>query len=94
MKTIYKTKLHYRGFWCNSVCGLEIYQKNTTIIVVFTELDDNPGTSITNMIEYLATIVKNMFLKNIPLNGLSGLNTIHQIRMWSGGKLMTRWTSV
>ena len=67
MEKIYETKMHYKGFWnCDSICGVEVYKKDKTIVVVFTELDDNPGTSITNVIEHLATAFKNVFLKNVP----------------------------
>jgi hypothetical protein len=45
-------KYHYKGFWnCDCVCGVEIDQENK--IVVFIELEENTGTSITNIIEIL-----------------------------------------
>lgn len=49
----------YRGYHdCESKCGLEIYrQPSKSVMVVVTELDDNPGTSITNVAEHLATAV-------------------------------------
>lgn len=51
----------YRGYHdCPSVCHLRIYQPTNPaepLIVVFTELRTNTGTSITNRIEHLATTV-------------------------------------
>jgi len=38
-----------------SYCDLSIYKKEDFTYVIFTELKDNPGTSITNFIEFLAT---------------------------------------
>ncbi len=40
-----------------SKCGLAIYKQEGRAVVVFTELPDNPGTSVTNAIELLATQV-------------------------------------
>lgn len=49
---------HYKGHHeFSSKCGLDIHIRGDRAIVVFTELQDNPGTSITNMIEVLATQV-------------------------------------
>lgn len=54
-----KTKFIYSGFRnCESCCDIEIDFQNN--IIVFTERADNPGTSVTNMIETLANLtVKN-----------------------------------
>ena len=52
---------HFKGKWeMPSLCGLRIMEKETGTRVVFTELyEDNPGSSVTGMIEPLATdIVK------------------------------------
>lgn len=52
MKEVINKKYHYKGYHnCNSVCGLTII--GNTVIV--TELNENQGTSITNMAEDLAT---------------------------------------
>lgn len=52
---------HYRGYHdCPSVCHLRVYEPPSPkepLIVVFTELRENKGTSITNRIEHLATQV-------------------------------------
>ena len=46
----------YLGYYdCPSQCRLRVWQEPGQVpVVLFTELDDNPGTSITNMIEYIA----------------------------------------
>lgn len=38
-------------------CGLEVFRFSKFSLVIATELEDNPGTSITNMAEHLATQV-------------------------------------
>jgi hypothetical protein len=43
----------YHGFPAH--CHIRIYDHNQKTIVVATELEDNTGTSITNMAEYIAT---------------------------------------
>jgi hypothetical protein len=48
----------YKGYHgCRSFCHLRIYQPKfpCPLYVVFTELDSNTGTSVTNRIEHLAT---------------------------------------
>ena len=45
----------YHG--CPSRCGLDIWQSKDATVVVVTELHDNPGTSVTNVAESLATQV-------------------------------------
>ena len=48
----------YRGYWGRPAkCGLEVYRHENFTLVIATELNDNPGTSITNMAEPLATEV-------------------------------------
>jgi len=65
--------LHYKdlhGF--ESKCGLTIYTyKDKTATVIFTELKDNPGTSVTNFIEHLATMVYNSRLKDCNPNSIT-----------------------
>lgn len=41
------------GFY--SVCGIEFFQDGDLLTVVLTELPNNPGTSVTNCAEQLAT---------------------------------------
>ena len=47
----------FKGFHgCDSKCDIEIIRRGDgKIVVIATELDDNPGTSITNIVETLAT---------------------------------------
>lgn len=49
----------YRGFHgCASWCGLEIIRlRDGRTVVIATEVEDNPGTSVTNMAEGLASRV-------------------------------------
>jgi hypothetical protein len=46
----------YEGYHgCESRCRLQVYEEaGFPPVIVATELDDNPGTSVTNMAEYLA----------------------------------------
>jgi hypothetical protein len=40
---------------CDSVCGIEVYDKGQyAAVVVVSELDENPGTSVTNAWPFLA----------------------------------------
>ena len=41
-------------------CGVDIFPESKTVML--TELDDNPGTSITNFSEQLATAVREKFI--------------------------------
>jgi hypothetical protein len=57
---IYDRLWRYRGYHgCKSYCNLRIFlpKHPAPLYVVFTELDSNPGTSVTNRIEHLATSV-------------------------------------
>jgi hypothetical protein len=59
-EVIYDGPWHYRGYHgVRSVCYLRLYQPIAlqSAIAVFTELADNPGTSVTNRIEVLVTLV-------------------------------------
>lgn len=58
----------YKGFHgFPSKCGIDIVKHNDTFIVILTELPDNSGTSITNIIESLATMVYYQFLNGVPI---------------------------
>ncbi len=54
---------HYEGFWhCSCVCGLQTGElADGRNFIVFTELPQNEGTSVTNMVEDLATQAVRMF---------------------------------
>lgn len=47
---------HFKGKWeMPSLCGLMIRKSTTQTIIIFTELyEENPGSSVTDMIEILA----------------------------------------
>jgi hypothetical protein len=46
----------YTGYHgCAAFCHIAVYEHAGKTVVVCTESEDNPGTSITNMAEYLAT---------------------------------------
>lgn len=66
--------IHYKGFWsCDSKCGMKIIRddREGQVTVSLTELPDNPGTSVTNMIEQLATMVYIKFLKDTPIERIT-----------------------
>lgn len=55
---------HYVGFWKRPAkCGLDIIEKEKSCMVILTELPDNDGTSVTNMVENLATDIYTNFLQ-------------------------------
>jgi hypothetical protein len=46
----------YQGFWSDSFCDIEVHRRTDgKYVFVATELRDNPGTSVTNFAEHLAT---------------------------------------
>ena len=65
MKPVRKTLdtvFRYRGYHgCPSRCRIRVYEAEGDIsvpsVLVATEIDDNPGTSVTNRIEVIATEV-------------------------------------
>ena len=59
VEAIYDGPWHYKGYHgVKSVCYLRLYQPKEprSPIAIFTELENNPGSSITNRIEVLATM--------------------------------------
>ena len=56
-------RFEFRGFrGCRCHCGLAILPRpDGRVVVVATECDDNPGTSVTNVAEELATVVVTTF---------------------------------
>lgn len=52
-------KYYYKGLWnSKSVCGLEIIENAAGhVYVILTELEENPGTSITNVFASVATSI-------------------------------------
>jgi hypothetical protein len=58
-------ELNFKGYFDRpSRCGLSILRVAGRVWVIFTELPDNPGTSVTNRIEHLASEVYRRFLPN------------------------------
>jgi hypothetical protein len=50
----------YKGFWgCDSCCEIEVHRRSDgKYVFIATELPDNPGTSVTNFAEHLATAMR------------------------------------
>ena len=61
-------ELHYEGHHgCDSICDVLIEHGTDAILVTVTERDDNPGTSITNCAEIVATqIARTMPSASMP----------------------------
>jgi hypothetical protein len=52
-------RYNYKGFWCDSVYDIEVNRRNDgKYVFVVTELPNNPGTSVTDYGEHLATAVR------------------------------------
>lgn len=52
----------YKGFWSDSYCDIEVRQgSDGKYVFVATELPDNPGTSVTNYAEQLATAMSRQY---------------------------------
>lgn len=62
-----------------SRCGLDIGELNEedAIAVVFSELPDNPGMSITNAIEYLASLVFADYIRKLSVARAKAPLNIH-----------------
>lgn len=54
---------------CDSRCGIDVGEMSDgdALAVVFTELPDNPGMSITNAVEFLASMVLRDYICKISL---------------------------
>jgi hypothetical protein len=92
------TKFTYKPYSTHqkSHCRLRVYQHEGNHVVVATELDDNPGVSITKAAEELVTVVANTYdlsiqrliwVEHHPANGELGLTeTFELVRFtWLGG---------
>lgn len=74
------TIFHYKGFGnCDSQCRIRIYQTLDKTVVIATELDENEGTSITNVCERLIKEVcqcyelpfqKTIWIEHYPPDGV------------------------
>ena len=55
-------KYSYQGYTrIESFCGLKLLERDGNTLVILTELPDNPGTSVTNCVEKIATKVLKEF---------------------------------
>ena len=56
-------RYNYKGFWnCDSCCDIEVHRRSDgKYVFVATELLDNPGTSVTNFAEHLATAMRSQY---------------------------------
>jgi hypothetical protein len=56
-------RYNYKGFWnCDSCCNIEVHRRSDgKYVFVATELADNPGTSVTNFAEHLATAMRSRY---------------------------------
>jgi hypothetical protein len=53
-------RYNYKGFWgCDSCCDIEVHWRTDgKYVFIATEVPDNPGTSVTNFAENLATAMR------------------------------------
>ncbi len=59
------TKFQYAGIGsCPSHCRLRVFKHDGGVVVIMTETSDNTGTSVTNAIEDVATLVCERFSLN------------------------------
>ena len=64
--------MHYKGYWnITGKCGVSIIKKDGFATVMLTELPDNPGTSVTNFVEDLATMIYNSKLFGMPIEDIT-----------------------
>ena len=55
-------RYNYKGFWSDSYCDIEAHRRSDgKCVFVATELRDNPGTSVTNYAEHLATAMRRQY---------------------------------
>lgn len=99
---------HFKGYHgCPSKCGLNIYEREDRAIVLLTERPDNPGTSVTNSIEELATRIYNerfpgcpveniRFIEHYPADVIHPEPTFDLVEMdWSGNAFRNpRWKRI
>jgi hypothetical protein len=79
--------LRYRGYHGTpSCCRVRVWeQAGKPPVVIATELDDNPGTSVTNRIEVIATMMYQMLER--PETGLVIIEHYEE-RTWAGGRTL------
>lgn len=90
---------HYKGYHnCDSKCGVSIIGGDNDTTVVLTELPDNPGTSVTNFVEGIATAVVRELLPRFPIHKIKWVDhyfavkplqpeTFDNVKLdWDGGR--------
>jgi hypothetical protein len=85
---------HYKGYWnCDAKCDVEIKKEQRKVTVILTELPDNPGTSVTNMVEHLATKIYHEFLSRTPIEDIAWIEhyPANRIRKETFDKVMMEW---
>lgn len=102
-------KFEYEGYHgCESFCKVEIYGKNKLALVVMTELKNNPGTSVTNRSEAIASMVvtryglapsRTLFIEHYDHNSYHGGNDKPTYSMvtylWEGRRAQApEWTYI
>ena len=65
----------------DSSCGLDIrINRNNTVTVILTELPDNPGITVTYLIEHIATLIYKEYLRHVPVENIVWLTYDPAIR--------------
>ena len=65
----------------DSSCGLEIrINRNNTVTVILTELPNNPGITVTYLMEHVATLIYNEYLRSVPVENIIWLKHDPEIR--------------
>jgi hypothetical protein len=78
----------YKGLHGQARCNLVVVQQADGVAVLLSEHDDNPGTSITNWYEKLATIVQQQFLSEVAPRDIAWLEHYpRNPKIFSGEKL-------
>src|ERR1700751_2580671 len=53
----------FKGFWgCDACCDIEVHRRSDgKCVFIASEVPDNPGTSVTNYAEHLATAMRRQY---------------------------------
>jgi hypothetical protein len=75
------------------ICGVEVFRRRGRLTVVFTELHDNPGLSVTNCYEYLATDIVIGLIEEGMIEEPTTVRWIEHYEAWPArGRLWARDT--
>ncbi len=81
----------FKGFWnAKSKCRIDIEHNKNKTKVILTELKENQGTSVTNMVEHLATMTKHQFLHETPAEKIEWIEH-YEMRGESFDKVEMLW---